>query len=65
MDTQQALRIQVIIKNVYGRETVYPACDASKLFASLAGTTTLTDRTISLIKALGYTVAVVSERSSL
>jgi len=50
--------LQVKIKNVYGNETVYPACEQSELFARLAGTTTLTQQAIRIIKNLGYTFEV-------
>lgn len=53
------MTIQVTIKNVYGEQKVYPACDKSKAFAMIAGHRTLTDFTISQIKALGFTIKVV------
>ncbi len=48
--------ITVRITNVYGNQTIYPVCEKAKLFAGIAGTTTLTKATISQIKALGYEV---------
>ncbi len=48
--------ITVEIKNVYGKQTIYPICDNALVFASIAGTKTLTIDTISKIKALGYTI---------
>lgn len=53
--------ITVRIANNYGNRVVYPVCDRARLFAEVAGTTTLTDRTISLIKSLGYTIEVQQE----
>jgi hypothetical protein len=50
--------IQVEIKQVYGNETIYPACETSKLFAQIANTRTLTRAAINSIKALGYGVEV-------
>ena len=50
--------IYVELKNVYGQEKVYPACDDSNLFADLARQQTLTERDIKIIKALGYQVNV-------
>ena len=55
------MKIQVSIKQVYGKETIYPACKQAKLFADLAKQTTLTMREISFIKQLGYEVEVVSQ----
>jgi len=48
------MKIQVRIKNVYWKETIYPVCEKAKLFASLAGTTTLTREACALVKKLGY-----------
>lgn len=50
--------ITVEIKNVYGIETVYPACDKAELFARLAGTKTLTRHALRDIAALGYQIEV-------
>lgn len=46
--------IYVRIKNTYGTDLVYPACDTSFMLSALVGTKTFTDRQIQLIKALGY-----------
>jgi hypothetical protein len=53
------MQIKVQIKSVYGRDTVYPACPDAGRFACIAGTTTLTDRTLRLIRSLGYEIVVV------
>jgi hypothetical protein len=50
--------ITIKVKNVYGVETFYPACQASELFAKIAGTRTLTRNTLRDVKALGYEVRV-------
>jgi len=50
------MEIKVKLKNVYGQDLVYPACSKSKLFAQIAGTTTLTSETLSKIMFLGYEV---------
>ena len=52
------LQITVEIKEVYGKQVVYPVCDASKAFASIASTTTLTTNAMKGIKALGYAIVV-------
>lgn len=52
------MEIKVRIKDVYCKRTVYPACEKSELLAKLAGSKTLTDRALSTIKQLGYTVNV-------
>lgn len=52
--------IKVEVKNVYGKETIYPSCEYAKIFASLVGQKTLTRGDILKIKQLGYNVEVVS-----
>lgn len=53
--------IQVRIKSVYGRDNIYPVCSNAKVFASLAGTQTLTKVALTKIKDLGYTIEVVQD----
>jgi len=52
------MNITVQIKNIYGKETIYPACEVSEQLALLAGTKTLTRDSINIIKKLGYTINV-------
>lgn len=52
------MKILVSIKNVYGRETIYPECEKSKAFAAIAGNTTITPNTLELVKALGYSIEI-------
>ena len=54
------MQLQVTIKNVYGEDKVYPACDQSRLLAQLAQTKTLTPPSLSIIKALGYSLEVIT-----
>ena len=56
MTHKQAITVQ--IRNVYGNETIYPACDRSRAFAEIAGTKTLTRHVINQIKALDYEIVV-------
>jgi hypothetical protein len=53
------MRIQVEIKSVYGRDTVYPACPDARRFADISGAKTLTDRTLRLVRELGYEIEVI------
>jgi hypothetical protein len=46
--------IQIEIKRVYGNTVAYPLCDQAKIFASIAGTATLTSATLKKIQALGF-----------
>ena len=50
--------ITVRIDRSYGNRVVYPSCHTSKLLAQLAGTRTLTDRALALVKQLGYAIEV-------
>ena len=59
------MKIQVTIENVYGTRRIYPLCDNAKAFASIAGTSTLTNQVIFYIKRLGYTVEVVQQHEYL
>jgi hypothetical protein len=52
------MRITVQLRSVYGRETVYPACPQSRIFADIAGTRTLTPETLAHIVRLGVEVLV-------
>jgi hypothetical protein len=55
------LEIAVLVKDIYGQRKFYPKCDKSKVFASIAGTTTLTETTLKNIVKLGYKVNVKQE----
>lgn len=47
--------LEVEVKNVYGRDVVYPVCEKSRLLAQLSGNRTLTPEAVAVIKTLGYT----------
>jgi hypothetical protein len=50
--------LYVQVKSVYGKDTVYPACESTKSFCELLSQTTLTERDIKHIKSLGFKVYV-------
>lgn len=54
------MKITVKIRDVYGKEAVYPACPKAEAFARLANSKTLTERALTEIRALGYEVEVAS-----
>ena len=55
------MNIQVIIKNVYGNQLIYPKCDTSKAFSNIAKTKTLSIENLKTISQMGYQVEVVNE----
>jgi len=50
------MQITVTIREVYGNPVVYPVCITARLFASIAGTKTLSLATLKKIDALGYSI---------
>lgn len=57
--------VVVTVKNIYGRQTIYPVCWRAKIFAQIAGDKTLTPQTVGLIKDLGYQINVNQPQVSL
>jgi hypothetical protein len=59
------MKISINIRNVYGVEQAYPACDDAETFAKIAGTKTLQPATLRLIAELGYEIEVVANTGRL
>lgn len=59
------MNITVEIREVYGQSKIYPVCDKAKIFAGIAGTTTLLPRDIQRIQVLGYEVLVKQKEMKL
>ena len=55
--------ITVEVREVYGTTKFYPNCRDAKIFASLAGTTTLTEKSIRRIMQLGYKVKTLQRKN--
>lgn len=53
------MTINIQIRDVYGKPTVYPACERSRIFARMLGQKTLTQADITNIKALGFEIVQV------
>jgi hypothetical protein len=58
--------LKVEIKNVYGKDLIYPACEDSEIFTQLIGQATLGSvdghhQEIELIKKLGYEIEVITK----
>jgi len=48
--------IYIEVKSVYGKETLYPACNLSAQLAAFKGQTTLTRGDIAKLKEMGFNV---------
>lgn len=48
------LILTLVIKNVFGNELVYPACNQGKTLAKFKGTKTFNDTDLKILKDLGY-----------
>ena len=59
------MNITVEIRDVYGQSRIYPVCAGAKLFADIAGTTTILPRDIQRIQELGYEVVVKQQEIKL
>ena len=57
--------LYVEIKSVYGKDTVYPACESTRSFCELLGQSTLTEHDIKHIKSLGFKIHVKQRISEL
>ena len=55
------MKIEIIIKNVYGNKLIYPNCDIAKAFSNIAKTKTLSIENLKTISQMGYDVEVVNE----
>ena len=53
--------LRVIVRNTYGVERIYPACDTANIFTRLTRQKTFSHENIALIKQLGYAVVVVPQ----
>ena len=51
-----AKQIFVTIRNIYGNDMIYPACEQSRLLAELANHKTLTPSDLRIIRKMGYEV---------
>lgn len=51
-------KVIVMVKTVYGADKIYPLCPNAKLFADIAGTTTLREGDLRRIQKLGFDIVV-------
>ena len=59
------MQITIELKWNYGSCAFYPACEISKRFAQIAGTKTLTQDALRIIKSMGYTITQTTKEVSL
>ena len=52
------IKVFVMVRNIYGRDLIYPACPVSEIIASIAKSKTLSDNDIAAMKKLGYEIVV-------
>ena len=48
--------ITVRIRQVYGRDMIYPVCDKAAIFAELVGQKSLAPNQLAQIRKLGFTI---------
>jgi hypothetical protein len=60
-----AKEITIEMKDRFGKMKYYPYCNDAKLFASIAGTSTMTEQTLKRIMKLGYKVKVAQRANEL
>lgn len=55
-----ALKITLEAKTVFGRQLIYPECEASKTLAQFKGSKTFTKQDVLLLKKMGFQVNFIS-----
>lgn len=58
------MKIQVIVREVYGKPLIYPHCKDAKLFAALVNKLTLSPERLAVIENLGYEVELVNDNQT-
>jgi hypothetical protein len=59
------MSITIELKWQYGNCAFYPLCETSKRFAQIAGTKTLTQDALRIIKLMGYTITQTTKEIAL
>ena len=55
------MKLIVKIKNVYGKDLIYPVCNKAQVFTNLMNKKTMDNYYIRKIKELGYTIEVETQ----
>jgi hypothetical protein len=56
------MKITIRLDKNYGVLVVYPVCQQAQLFAAIAGTKTLKEKTLDQIMQLGYEVEIAQDQ---
>lgn len=59
------MSITIELKWQYGNCAFYPLCETSRRFAQIAGTKTLTQDALRIIKLMGYTITQTTKEIAL
>ncbi|NBW03347.1 MAG: hypothetical protein EBR87_06510 [Cytophagia bacterium] len=62
---QSMKTITIEIRSQYGNTVAYPACQAAKLFARIAGTKTLSSQALKDIQSLGFDITCFNSQNTL
>lgn len=57
------MKVEISIRNVYGRELIYPVNDTAKKLAELIGHVTFTPKQLKIIHLLGFEIVQVPSDS--
>ena len=57
--------LEVMVKNVYGNDLIYPQCEQAKKLAIFKGTKTFTDLDLKRLDAMGYEFTWLADRPAL
>lgn len=49
-------QIKLIVREVFGREVFYPACDLSRMICELTGQKSIDSEDLGILKRYGYSV---------
>ena len=57
--------LEIMVKNVYGNDLIYPQCEQAKKLANFKGTKTFTDLDLKRLDAMGYEFTWLADRPAL
>ena len=54
--------LEIMVKNVYGNDLIYPQCEQARKLANFKGTKTFNELDLQRLKGLGYVFTWVADR---